>query len=1017
MKTKLNFTSLLIALSIWFTLPASANVPTPPAPPAVPAGSYCSTIYQELQGYLDTFNQTLGNPAPYPQTVQFAQLQMADSNAGPALSNPNYLAGVIVQVQQLKAMGFQGVKVEVAFPVLYQPFYGSAAAMQPYLTFYQNLAQAIHGMGMQLLVENNVTLSLGTEAGWSNVAAFYATLDWPSFIAARSTMAGTVAQYMQPEFLMLSEEPDNEAVNAGQPNLNNPNMAASMIAGEIVAARAASLTSKLGAGFGTWLGPYEPNSLMDYTNAYLGLPLDYLDMHIYPINTEYNGLENFLSNALTVYQAASTNILPRPVAISESWPWKMEDKEFNVLSTDTLRARDPFSFWAPIDVYFIQTMEKLANYTQMLYLTTQGNDYFMSYQTYGGTTSNGGAANCTCTTASCSDGDITATENSLAINAAQASIYTTTAFTLNSLLVSPVDATVPTDPASLAGTAGFNSASLQWNQATDNIGVAGYNVYRCSTQPCTAPNSFQWIANTAQTNYYDVNLNDGTTYEYQVQAFDMAGNVSQVSNTLTLTTALSTPPTAPQSPAATPNSPKQITVTWTPPQNNSGLGQYLVYGGADPNPNDLVQIAQTPSTSTSFKHQPLTAATTYCYAVVAVEKNLNSPMSPVVCATTLPLPNAPSSLSATSTAPTKVSLTWKELVQPGGLTVANYQVYEGTVAGVLTKVATTTATSYTAQKLLPNTTYYFAVMAVDTSFDNSPMSDEVTVTTLPMPNAPINVTGTATSTTKLTLNWQWTQGTGLPASRYLVNCGLLPLNPPQVGTSTKMSYTYTAASPNTVYFCNVVAVDTGNDNSTPSQTITVTTPSAPNAPNNVQVSSTSGTKFTVSWQWNQGLNGLPAARYQVNCGTSPNNPPNIATTTSMSYTYTKATPGTTYYCDVVAVDTGNDNSAPSNIASVTTPPPPNAPSNVVATVNSSTKVTVTWTETLPQNGLPVNSYKIYRSTTLPVTINNYVATRTTASYVDTTVTSGKTYYYAIAAVDSGQGTSALSSPPAQANTP
>jgi hypothetical protein len=60
------------------------------------------------------------------------------------------------------------------------------------------------------------------EAGWPNVGAYYGTLNWDQFIAARATMAGTVAQYMQPDYLMLSEEPDNEATNAGQAQFEYP---------------------------------------------------------------------------------------------------------------------------------------------------------------------------------------------------------------------------------------------------------------------------------------------------------------------------------------------------------------------------------------------------------------------------------------------------------------------------------------------------------------------------------------------------------------------------------------------------------------------------------------------------------------------------------------------------------------------------------------------------------------------------------------------------------------------------
>jgi fibronectin type 3 domain-containing protein len=163
-------------------------------------------------------------------------------------------------------------------------------------------------------------------------------------------------------------------------------------------------------------------------------------------------------------------------------------------------------------------------------------------------------------------------------------------------------------------------------------------------------------------------LDDGTPYQYQIQAFDMANNLSDMSNTLPLTTALNTPPNAPTLVSATAVSPKQITITWSSPQNASGLSKYLIYAGTAP--STLVQVATMPSTSTSYNHQPLEASTTYYYGVIAVEQSLNSPMSPVLHATTLPLPNPPVNVVATATSPTKITLTWQEQIPANGLQIA-----------------------------------------------------------------------------------------------------------------------------------------------------------------------------------------------------------------------------------------------------------------------------------------------------------------------------------------------------------
>ena len=99
---------------------------------------------------------------------------------------------------------------------------------------------------------------------------------------------------MQPDYLILANEPDTEAAQTGQQNLNNPVDAALMIAGEIAAVQAEALLNltpapQMGAGFGTWLPPTGASSLLDYVTAYVALPLNYIDMHLIPINTETDG--------------------------------------------------------------------------------------------------------------------------------------------------------------------------------------------------------------------------------------------------------------------------------------------------------------------------------------------------------------------------------------------------------------------------------------------------------------------------------------------------------------------------------------------------------------------------------------------------------------------------------------------------------------------------------------------------------------------------------------------------------
>jgi chitodextrinase len=82
----------------------------------------------------------------------------------------------------------------------------------------------------------------------------------------------------------------------------------------------------------------------------------------------------------------------------------------------------------------------------------------------------------------------------------------------------------PTNLTSPAKTA--NSVSLSWSAATDNVGVAGYQVLRDGTAAGT----------TTSTSFTVTGLNAATAYTFTVRAFDAAGNYSAASAPVTVTT-------------------------------------------------------------------------------------------------------------------------------------------------------------------------------------------------------------------------------------------------------------------------------------------------------------------------------------------------------------------------------------------------------------------------------------------------------------------------------------------------
>jgi chitodextrinase len=92
---------------------------------------------------------------------------------------------------------------------------------------------------------------------------------------------------------------------------------------------------------------------------------------------------------------------------------------------------------------------------------------------------------------------------------------------------SSTDTTPPSVPTNLTANAVSSSQiNLSWSASTDNVGVAGYDIYRDGSL----------VKQTTTTSYSDTGLALSTTYTYTVAAYDAAGNVSGQSAPASATT-------------------------------------------------------------------------------------------------------------------------------------------------------------------------------------------------------------------------------------------------------------------------------------------------------------------------------------------------------------------------------------------------------------------------------------------------------------------------------------------------
>jgi dihydrofolate reductase/chitodextrinase len=219
---------------------------------------------------------------------------------------------------------------------------------------------------------------------------------------------------------------------------------------------------------------------------------------------------------------------------------------------------------------------------------------------------------------------------------------------MNTAVGPPVpDTTPPTAPANLTATAVSGSqVNLTWTASTDNVGVTGYLLERCTGASCS---TFAQIATPTVTSYSDTGLSSATSYSYRVRATDAASNLSGYSNVASATTTApdTQAPTAPSNLTATAISGNQINLAWTASTDNVGVTGYLLERCTGASCSTFAQIA-TPA-ATSYSDTGLIASTSYSYRVRATDAASNlSAYSNVASATTSAVSGNPNLVAAYS---------------------------------------------------------------------------------------------------------------------------------------------------------------------------------------------------------------------------------------------------------------------------------------------------------------------------------------------------------------------------------
>ncbi len=305
----------------------------------------------------------------------------------------------------------------------------------------------------------------------------------------------------------------------------------------------------------------------------------------------------------------------------------------------------------------------------------------------------------------------------------------------------------PTTPTGLSLSAVAPSGiSLSWGGSTDNVGVAGYYVYRNGTA----------LVSVSGTSFTDLVLAPGV-YSYAVAAYDAAGNISQKSSVVSMTVSKDTmPPSAPTGLSVSPSSTYatnnstssiQVTLSWNASTDDVGVVGYNVYRGGV-----KITTASTTPTGTSYTDTVSLVPWVYSYQVSAYDASGNisgysAPATFAVMSDGLP-PSVPTGLSVRQTSLSGVTLSWASSTDNIG--VAGYDIYRNG-----SEIGTTGTASYGDSGVAAGTLYSYVVAAYDAAGNVSASSTSATITVtgddIP-PSIPFGISAVANSST-VSVSW------------------------------------------------------------------------------------------------------------------------------------------------------------------------------------------------------------------------------------------------------------------------
>ncbi len=581
------------------------------------------------------------------------------------------------------------------------------------------------------------------------------------------------------------------------------------------------------------------------------------------------------------------------------------------------------------------------------------------------------------------------------------------------LTLKDLNGTLPSAPLKVSAEAGDASVSIEWDPPEDTGGLAirGYRVLVGDSET-----NLEIIALTDpdKHEFTHQNLLNGRTYYYGVRAFNWigVGNLSAIVNATPLGV-----PSAVMNLKAIPGC-STVQLRWEPPESDGGtpLLGYHVHRGLSV---DGIRALESLDNVTEYTDEGLVNGQAYFYKVFAFNGLGNATLCTPVGANPAGLPSEPLGLTVIPSE-NQLTLEWDPPREKGAEDLFGYIIHRGLSETSLNKVATVEhfVRTYIDNDLSNGVLYYYSVQATN-RIGEGPMCPPVAAMPVGRPGAPWDLSWLGGDGT-VTITWSPPEfDGGAPITGYHVFRGTTrdQLEYLDITDGDAPSFTDTGIMNGQTFYYAVCAVNNVGDGPK-TQAIPATPLALPDAPGSLVAEPGNG-QVTITWTRPQRDGGAEITQYNIYRGTSAGSLQHVHTMAKSRFTYEDedVLVGIITYHYAVAAVTAAGEGPQSIVASATPYGPPGIPTDLVATPGDG-EVRLTWSAPEEDGANTIIGYVVMRGDT-PVSIRELAQLADVTSYLDTSVTNGITYQYAVAAINEagpGDNTDTVSATPLRLDT-